>query len=95
MNNREVSIEEIRDIAFRTTGQSHNSEWKPHRYRKLASSKVGRAISVIRNLQSTKIQHLPEEIYAPMNLDPVPAIKRGVDHELVPLTRIRTRPEVV
>ena len=32
MNQRELSREEIRDIAFRTTGQSHNSDWKCYRY---------------------------------------------------------------
>ncbi|KAF0138650.1 MAG: hypothetical protein FD143_3627, partial [Ignavibacteria bacterium] len=27
MNNRELTNEEIRDIALRTTGQSHSSDW--------------------------------------------------------------------
>ena len=47
MNQRVLSTEEIRDIAFRTTGQSHNSDWKAYRYGKLTSSKFGRAIGVM------------------------------------------------
>ena len=81
MNNRELSIEEIREIAFRTTAQSHSSDWKAHRYGKLTSSKFGRAIYVIRNRHSTKIQHLRDDIYAPKYLDLIPAIEWGVDHE--------------
>ena len=68
MNNREFSPEEISDIAFMTTNQSHNSELMAHHYGKLTSLKFGRAIIVIRNQLSTNIQHLRDEIYAPKNL---------------------------
>ena len=74
---KELRIEEIREIAFRTTGQSQNSDWMAHRYAKLTSSKFGRAISVIKNPHSTNIQRLRDDIYAPKNLDHVPAIKWG------------------
>ena len=83
MNNRQLTTEEIRDIAFRTTGQSHSKDWKAYRYGKLTSSKFGRAISVMRNPHSTNIQHLRDELFAPNNLDHVPAIKWGVDREPV------------
>ena len=83
MNQRELSREEIFDIAFRTTGRSHNTEWKGYPYGKLTSSKFGRAISVTRNPHSTNIQHLRDEIFAPKNLDHVPAIKWGLDQESV------------
>ena len=83
MNNRQLTTEEIRDIAFRTTGQSHNSDWKSYRYGKLTSSKFGRAISVMRNPHPTNLQRLRDEIYVPKNLDHVPAIRWGLDHESV------------
>ena len=72
---KELSIEEIRDIAFRTTGQSHNSDGMAHRYGKITASKFGRAISVIKNPHSTNIQHLRDDNCAPKNLDYVSAIK--------------------
>ena len=83
MAQRELSIEEIRDIAFRTTGQSHNNAWMAHRYGKLTSSKFGRAISVIGNPHTTNIQRLRDDLFTPKNLDHVPAIKWGLDHEPV------------
>ena len=81
MDKKDLSIEEIRDIAFSTTGQSHNCEWLAHRYGKLTSSKFGRARGVIKNPQSTNIQGLRDNIYAAKNLDNVPPIKLGLDHE--------------
>ena len=81
MNKRELTIEEIRDIAFRTNGRSDNSIWMAQRYGKLTSSKFGRAISVIRNANSTNIQHLRNGIYAPTNVDQVAGIKCGLDPE--------------
>ena len=83
MNNRLLTTEEIRDIAFRTTGQSPNSDWKSYRYGKLTSSKFGRAISVMRNPHPTNLQRLRDELYVPKNLDHVPAIRWGLDHESV------------
>ena len=77
MNNRQLTTEEIRDIAFRTTGQSHNSDWKSYRYGKLTSSKFGRAISVMRNPHPSNLQRLRDELYVPKNLDHVPAIRWG------------------
>ena len=41
------------------------------------------ARSVMRNHHPIKIQHLRDELFAPKNLDHVPAIKWGVDHEPV------------
>ena len=83
IDKKEVSSEEIRDIAFRTTGQSHNSDWKAHRSGKLTSSKFGRAIGVINNPHSTNIQRLRDDIYARKNLDHVPAIEWGLNYESV------------
>ena len=83
MNMRELTTEEIRDIAFRTTGQSDSKDCRAYRYGKLTSSKFGRAISVMRNPHSTKVQRLRDELYAPKNLDHVPAIRWGLDHESV------------
>ena len=80
MNKREWIIEEIRDIGFRTIGQSHQGDWIAHRYGKLISSKFGRAIIVMRDPHSTNIQHLRGDLYAPKNLDHVPAIRWGLDH---------------
>ena len=37
----------------------------------------------MRNPHSTNIQDLRDELFAPKNLDQVPAIKWGVDHEPV------------
>ena len=83
MNKRELAIEEIRDIAFSITGPSHNSDWIAHRYGKITSSNFERVITVMRNPHSTDIQHLRDSIYAPKNLDRVPAIKWGLDQESV------------
>ena len=83
IDKRELSIAEIRDIAFWTTGQSHNSDWMAHRNGKLTSSMFSRAISVINNPQSTNIQLLRDDIYAPKNLAPVAARKWCIEHESV------------
>ena len=94
MNNRQLTTEEIRDIAFRTTGQSHNNEWKSYRYGKLTSSKFGRAISVMRNPHPTNLQRLRDELYVPKNLDHVPPSDGGWIMSPWRLMRIRTRREV-
>ena len=75
MDKKELTIEEIRDIAFTTTGQSCNSEWMANRDGKLRSPKYGREISVIRNPNSTNIQPLRDDIFAPKNVAHVPGIK--------------------
>ena len=66
-----------------TTSQSHILEWKEHGYGKLTCSMIPRAITVIRNHYSPKINHLRHEIYDPKILDHVPALKWGVAHESV------------
>ena len=95
MNQRELSREEIRDIAVRTTGQSHNSDWKCYRYGKLTSSKFGRAISVMRNPHPTNLQRLRDEIYVPKNLDHVPAIRWGLDHESVAIDAYQNKTDCI
>ena len=81
MNKLELTTEEIRDSAFRTTCQIQSNDWRAYRYGNLSWSKLGRAISVMRNPNSTNIQRLRDELYAPKNLDHVPAIRWGLDHE--------------
>ena len=83
MDKRELSIEEIRYIAFRTTGQSRNSEAMTHVYGKLRSSQFGRAIPVMRKPPIDQIQHLGDNFYAPTNLLHVPSSKWGLDQESV------------
>ena len=83
MAQSELSREEICDLAFRTTGQRSNYSWMAHRYGKLTSSHFGRAISLMNNPHSTNIQRLRDELFAPENLDHIPSIKWGVDHESV------------
>ena len=83
MDKGELSIEEIRHIAFRTSGQSHNIVLMADRYGKLTSAKFGRAIGVIKNPHWIKIQRLRDDIFDPKNLDHVPAIRWGLDHESV------------
>ena len=79
MAQRLLSLEEISDLALRTTGQRNNSSWIGHRYGKLTSSDFGRAISAMNNPHSTNIQRLRDDLFAPKNLDHIPAIKWGVD----------------
>ena len=74
MFTRQVTTEEIRDLAYMTIGQSHNNDWMNHRYGKRTSSKFARAINVMRHPQPTNIQHLREDINDPKNLGHVPAI---------------------
>ena len=95
MNSRQLTSEEIRDIAFRTTGQSHNSDWKSYRYGKLTSSKFGRAISVMRNPHPTNLQRLRDELYVPKNLDHVPAIRWGLDHESVAIDAYQNKTDCI
>ena len=83
MNKCELTSEEIRDIAFTTTGQRHSSDWKAYRYGKLTSSKFGRAITVMRNPHQTNLQRLRDELYVLKNVHHVPAIRWGLDHESV------------
>ena len=83
MAQRRLTTEEICDLAFRTTGQRNNSSWMSHRFGKLTSSHFGRAISAMNNPHSTNIQRLRDDLFAPKNLDHIPAIKWGVDHESV------------
>ena len=78
MDNRLLSTEEIRDLAFRTTGQSRTSDWIAYRYSKAHVIEVwGRDQC---DAQSSLNQHLCDDIYAQKNLDHVPAIKWGMDH---------------
>ena len=91
MNQREVTTEEIRDIAFRTTGESHSSDWKAYRDGKLTSSKFGRSISVMRNPDPTNLQRLRDELYVPKNLDQVGLSDGGWITSRWRWTRIRTR----
>ena len=56
MDKRELSFEEIRDLAFRATVQDDNREWMAHRYGKLTPSKFGPPISVMGNPESTNMQ---------------------------------------
>ena len=74
---------EIQDVAFRTTGQRNNSRWKAQRYGKLTSSNFGRAIAVMENPHLTNVQRLSKDLYNPKNLDNIPAIRCGLDHESV------------
>ena len=83
MDKKELPIVEIRDLAFRTTDLSHNTDWMSHQYVKITSSKFRRAMSVIMNHHSTNIKGLRDDIYATKNLDHVPAIRLWIDHEWV------------
>ena len=83
MAQRLLSKEEICDLAFRTTGQRNNSSLMVHQYGKLTSSHFGRAISARNNPNLTNIQTLRDDLFAPKNLDHIPAIKWVVDHESV------------
>ena len=76
-----LTVAEIRDIAFKTTGQSKSDFWMDYRNGRLTASNFGRAVSVMRNPHPTNIQRLQEDIYHPKNLDNIPAIKWGKVHE--------------
>ena len=83
MNNRELTTEEIRDLAFRTTDQSHSNDCKSYRYGKLSSWMFGRPITGMRNTHPTNLLRLLDELYAPKNLVPVQAISGVLDNESV------------
>ena len=91
MNNRVLTPEEIRNIAWRTTGQSHSSDGKAYRNGKLTSSKFGRAIRVMHNAHPTKVQPLRDELYVRKNLAHVPAIRWGLDHESVAIDACKNK----
>ena len=54
-----------------------------HRNGKLTPAQFRHAISAMNNPHSTNIQRLRDEVFAPKNLDHIPTIRWGVDHESV------------
>ena len=54
----ELTIEEIRDIAFMTFAQSRNSDCLTRQYGRLNFSSIGQAISVITTRHQTNIRDL-------------------------------------
>ena len=77
----QLSEMEIRDLAFKTTGQRKNAGWMEARRGRLTASNFGKAITAMNNPHSTNIQRLREDIFNPRKLVNIPAIKWGTDHE--------------
>ena len=86
---------EIRDLAFKTTGQRKNAGWMEARRGRLTASNFGKAISAMNNPHSTNIQRLREDIFNPRKLDNIPAIKWGTDHEAEAIDQYAKRMKVV
>ena len=84
----ELTREEIRTLAARTdqTQSAGKSLWKKIRKGRLTSSNFGRALSAILNPHESTIEKLKGDIYFPKNIDSIPAVKWGKEHESVAIS---------
>ena len=73
--------DQIKEIAFETTGQRDNYQWVQMRRGKLTSSNFGQAIAAFQNPHPANIERVRESVFFPKDLSRIPAIQWGTDHE--------------
>ena len=84
----ELTRDEIRTLAARTD-QTHaegKSLWKKTRISRLRSSNFVMGLAAILNPHESSIEKLKGDIYFPKNIDSIPAIKWGKEHEPVAIS---------
>ena len=84
----ELTQEQIRTLADQTTQHDifGKKEWKKARIGRLTSSNFGRAISAAQNPHRANIEKLRGDIFFPKNIESIPAVKWGTDHESVAIS---------
>ena len=78
----ELSKDQIILIAAETAGQAANKRWREIRNNKLTGSYFGRAIRAAKDRSAPATRKLVIEIRCPPNLDHIPAVKWGKQHEI-------------
>ena len=84
----ELTQDEIRALADRTALRDYfgKKEWKKARTGRLTSSNFGRAISAVQNPHRANIEKLRGDIFFPKNIESIPAVKWGTEHESVAIS---------
>ena len=79
----ELTQDQIRTLGDRTSPHDifGKKEWKQARIGRLTSSNFGRAITASQNPHRANIEKLRGDIFFPKNIESIPAVKWGTEHE--------------